>query len=556
MRLSPPTSRWRTLLLLLLAASLIAWCVVRVTTTSDEVRGSMAQLQTSSHYELLVDGKSVMVFGADTTLSSACWVDSWTLIPSCHGQLVVATDDSVRRVRYRDVSPSDFLKTTIDSLDSLHRLATWKIAEFEYWSRSHNVQDEGFEMVSRYNQRQLFLRDSLEKVLRQLRSIKEDANLSIAYSVRYKVLVPDTTGAITYKDCQVTVPTDTMGITRMQLLEHKKPTHVTSQPSFLARRYARMGALLIHRPVNFCQRPDSTGVYRGDKDSLFLPHGHGAYLSDDGGFFEGQWEKGKRNGFGFDIVYPRGIRTGEWRNDKFLGERMLYSSERIYGIDISKYQHLKGRKRYNIEWGKLRVVDLGNISNKNLREPADYPVDFIYIKSTEGITILNPYYKKDYAAARKHGFTVGTYHFFSIFTPADKQARYFLKHSLLSKGDLPPVLDIEPTEAQIQKIGGDDALFQQIRTWLRIVGSHCGRKPILYMNQQFVNRHLVNAPDLIHEYQIWIARYGEYKPDLRLSFWQLSPNGKVKGIQGQVDINVFNGYQRAYQKFLGENVIP
>ncbi len=556
MRPSSHKFRWCAIILLLLAASLTVWCLFRFTTTSDEVRRSMAYVQTSSHYELLAEGKPTMVFGADTTVSSACWEDSWALFPSCQGQLVVAADDSVRRVRYRGVSPRDFLTATIDSLDSIHHLAEWKISEYEYWERSHNVQDEGFEMVSRYNQRQLFLRDSLADVLSQLRSIKENAKLTIAYRVQYKAVFPDTTGTIVYKDCQVIAPTDTLGFMRVQLSDHQTPSHVSSQPSFLARRYASMGSMLLRKPIDYTQRPDSTGVYVGAKDSLFVPHGHGEYFYNDGSFFEGQWEAGKRDGFGFYISYPGGIHTGEWRNDKFVGERMLYSSERIYGIDISKYQHKKGRKTYKIDWKKLRVVDLGNVSKRNLREPADYPVSFIYIKSTEGATVLNPYYKKDYTAARKQGYKVGTYHFFSIHSPANKQANYFLKHAYLSKGDLPPVLDVEPTDAQIKKMGGETKMFEEIRTWLRIVEKRCGRKPILYISQQFVNRHLVNAPDLISNYQVWIARYGEFKPDLRLAFWQLSPKGKVNGIQGEVDINVFNGYQQAYQNFLDENVIP
>ena len=30
------------------------------------------------------------------------------------------------------------------------------------------------------------------------------------------------------------------------------------------------------------------------------------------------------------------------------------------------------------------------------------------------------------------------------------------------------------------------------------------------------------APDLGDNYHIWIARYGEYKPNFKLAYWQLS----------------------------------
>jgi lysozyme len=71
----------------------------------------------------------------------------------------------------------------------------------------------------------------------------------------------------------------------------------------------------------------------------------------------------------------------------------------------------------------------------------------------------------------------------------------------------------------------------------------------------FVNNYLSTQPDLKRDYRIWIARYSEYKPDLRLTYWQLCPDGRVTGIQGYVDINVFNGYQRQFEEYLAEETI-
>jgi lysozyme len=64
-----------------------------------------------------------------------------------------------------------------------------------------------------------------------------------------------------------------------------------------------------------------------------------------------------------------------------------------------------------------------------------------------------------------------------------------------------------------------------------------------------VNKYLPLAPDIRENYQVWIARYGEYKPDVQLVYWQLCPDGRVKGIHGEVDINVFNGYKDEFEKF-------
>ena len=42
---------------------------------------------------------------------------------------------------------------------------------------------------------------------------------------------------------------------------------------------------------------------------------------------------------------------------------------------------------------------------------------------------------------------------------------------------------------------------------------------------------------------------------MKLVMWQLSPDGRVKGITGEVDINVFNGYQGQFDEFIEKETI-
>ena len=63
------------------------------------------------------------------------------------------------------------------------------------------------------------------------------------------------------------------------------------------------------------------------------------------------------------------------------------------------------------------------------------------------------------------------------------------------------------------------------------------------------------AIDIQGEYSVWIARYGEYKPELKLTYWQLSPDGKVRGIHGDVDNKCFNGYRNQYETFTTKALI-
>lgn len=305
-------------------------------------------------------------------------------------------------------------------------------------------------------------------------------------------------------------------------------------------------------------RIDTVGIYIGDFCHT-KAEGHGAYISPDGYYFEGHWQADQRNGFGLEMTESADneahLRVGEWTDNRHKGERMMYTTERIYGIDIARYQHGKGRKKYNINWNQMRITFLGNKGHKNVSGTADYPVSFIFIKSTEGITIRNPYYTSDYQKARQQGIRVGAYHFYSVRTSGAAQAKYFLDHTLFRQGDLPPVLDVEPSDLMIRQVGGTDQLFNHIRTWLRMVEAKVGVKPIIYVNQRFVNNYLSQAPDIKRDYRVWIARYGEYRPDVHLAFWQLCPDGRVAGIKGDVDINVFNGYRSQFEEFLEEETI-
>lgn len=109
--------------------------------------------------------------------------------------------------------------------------------------------------------------------------------------------------------------------------------------------------------------------------------------------------------------------------------------------------------------GKTQNYGFREKSTKQITGQVNYPIAFVYIKSTEGRTVLNPYYRNDYLQAHKHGIRVGTYHFFSTTSSGTEQAQYFLQHSLFTKGDLPAVLDVEPSDEQIAKMGGPAVMF-------------------------------------------------------------------------------------------------
>lgn len=295
------------------------------------------------------------------------------------------------------------------------------------------------------------------------------------------------------------------------------------------------------------------GVYTGKFNAERKAHGIGTCFGTDGSFYYGEWKDGQRHGHGISLSGDNVAKCGAWKEDVFKGERMVYSADRVYGIDISRYQHDIGRKKYPIYWNKLRITGLG--PQKRIVGKVDYKVDFVYVKATQGTSIFSNYYAADIRAARRQGIAAGSYHFFSYLKSGAAQAEYFLKKASLAKGDLPPMLDVEPSESEIKKMGGVQKLFQEMLVWLRAVERRCGVKPVLYMGQNFVNKHMPAAPKELKEYDVWIARYSEFKPFVHLLHWQLTYRGRVSGITGDVDINVFNGNREQFNDYKQEHCI-
>lgn len=178
--------------------------------------------------------------------------------------------------------------------------------------------------------------------------------------------------------------------------------------------------------LTYGTRTDSLGVYCGQFNASLQAHGTGRMYYSNGEFYAGTWKANKRSGHGFSLSAKRAVYCGVWGNDRFRGEQLIFTSDRIYGIDISRYQHeINGRRRpvYPIHWNKLRIRHLG--ADRRVQGKVDYPVSFVYIKSTEGRTYLNKYYAADLRQARRRGIPVGTYHFFSLTSSGALQARHF-----------------------------------------------------------------------------------------------------------------------------------
>ena len=203
---------------------------------------------------------------------------------------------------------------------------------------------------------------------------------------------------------------------------------------------------------------------------------------------------------------------------------------KIHGIDVSSYQG-------KIDWQRV----------KNMREDSVH-ITFAFIKATEGILLVDPYFQRNWREAPKAGIACGAYHYFRPRFSGKWQARFFLQNVKTQKGFLPAVVDIEELDG-IKPAKMRD----ELNDFLKQVEAKTKVKPIIYSGLTFYQDYLSGYFD---DYHLWIAHY--YKPQLSVGhainwkFWQHSDKAKVNGISYIVDFDVFNGDSLAFKKLLAQ----
>ena len=192
----------------------------------------------------------------------------------------------------------------------------------------------------------------------------------------------------------------------------------------------------------------------------------------------------------------------------------------IDGIDISRYQS-------KVDWKAIE----------------EQQFDFVFVKATEGGDHTDTLFDTHWEAIKKAGLKRGAYHFFRPGISPLVQAKNFMDQVSLRPGDLPPVLDVEVADGASKTV-----IVNRIKSWLEIVETRYGVKPIIYTSIKFYYNYIVGSFD---DYPLWIAKYGEMKPQIvngsQFKFWQYSNKGTIKGIKGDVDFNIFDGSRADFE---------
>lgn len=184
------------------------------------------------------------------------------------------------------------------------------------------------------------------------------------------------------------------------------------------------------------------------------------------------------------------------------------------GIDVSKWQG-------NIDWSAVKKSG----------------VQFAIIRAGYGreLSQKDEFFEKNYDGCKRNGIPCGAY-WYSYATSADeakKEAKVCLEIIKGKQFEYPIYFDIEEKK---QFELGKEACTEIAKAFLEEVES-AGYWVGLYMSKSFLEKYISAA--VRERYAIWVAHYGVEKTTYKGQFgiWQKSSEGKVPGINGNVDLD-------------------
>ena len=201
----------------------------------------------------------------------------------------------------------------------------------------------------------------------------------------------------------------------------------------------------------------------------------------------------------------------------------------VHGIDVSKWQ--------------------GDINWKTAKRNG---VAFAFIKATEGGDHLDRSFKQYWDDARNAGVPRGAYHFYYFCRTAAEQARWFIRNVPNDPKALPPVLDMEWNHGSSCKAKPSPAKIRaEMRTYLGMMKRHYGKKPLVYATVDFYKDNNLGS---MKDVEFWLRSVAAHPKDVypgqRWSFWQYTGTGKIPGIKGETDINVFAGTPKTWREWV------
>jgi lysozyme len=202
----------------------------------------------------------------------------------------------------------------------------------------------------------------------------------------------------------------------------------------------------------------------------------------------------------------------------------------LNGIDVHD-------KKGIVDW--QRVADDGNA--------------FAFIRAAYGER-TDMLVAQNFPKAKAQGLICGLYHFYRVTRNPKKQADIMvmtMRNVGFGPGDLPPVIDVEdnPQFDGDWDTANNVVFIQGIRDWIDRIRQEFNCPSIIYTRASFWK--LIGEPAGFGTLPLWVAHYKNAQgnpttPKLPTgwtdyAFWQYSEKGKVDGVNGNCDVNLFPG---------------
>ena len=163
-------------------------------------------------------------------------------------------------------------------------------------------------------------------------------------------------------------------------------------------------------------------------------------------------------------------------------------------------------------------------------------IDFAILRAGYGKSISqkDAQFERNYVGCKEQGIQCGAYWYSYALTPAEAEAeaRTFLQTIAGKKFEMPVFFDIEEKGSLNTGKANVSAMCRAFCTALEKAGYWCG----IYASRSVIQSHI--DTDTQRRYALWIAEWGakcNYSGEYGM--WQKSENGRIPGINGNVDLD-------------------
>jgi lysozyme len=197
---------------------------------------------------------------------------------------------------------------------------------------------------------------------------------------------------------------------------------------------------------------------------------------------------------------------------------------------------------YRINWADVAALNPGLVG--------------VIAKCTEGESYLDPEYKNNRAGALSNGLGFAPYHYLTHGNVASQMA-WFLDCAQAQEGER-IALDYEEMDPPV-RLGDLEEAVRYLKTYrpdLQITVYGASK-----LTEDVVNGDAAFLDDAATS--LWAARYSTVNepvianpPWAYWSAWQYTDEGQVDGVEGDCDLNTFNGSREACMEWFGNVSVP